>query len=82
MIQVTHLYFAFLRERIGTDQEVVEIPEGSTVRSALDWLVSERGVPLSIQKILKVAINQEYASMDLVLKQGDEIVFITPVAGG
>lgn len=31
---------------------------------------------------LMVAVNQEYASDDLVLKPGDEVVLIPPVSGG
>lgn len=80
-MQLSLLFFALYRDLAGTDRKVVEIPQGSTVAELVrfvrslpghDWLPPE---PV-------VAVNQEYAAPDLVLKFADEVAFLPPVAGG
>ena len=43
--------------------------------------ITQYGFSLSLDQV-KVAVNEEYRSMDHVLAAGDEIVFIPPVSGG
>ncbi len=44
-------------------------------------LTATRGLQLSAT-LLRVAINDRYATMDTPLSPGDRVVFIPPVAGG
>lgn len=69
--------FAALRERAGADEVELDLPEGASVRDALDRLRTlTAGVPVVM------AVNQEYASDDEALVAGDEIALIPPVSGG
>ncbi len=79
-MKVKSLFFAVYRDRIGTDELVLELPEGSTVAD-LAAIVRERaggGLP----EVVVTAVNQEYASGETTLREGDEVAFIPPVAGG
>ena len=69
--------FAALRERAGTDQVELDLPEQARVRDALDLL---RTVTSDLPVVM--AINQEYANEDAVLQAGDELALIPPVSGG
>jgi molybdopterin synthase catalytic subunit len=69
--------FAGLRERAGSDEVEVELPDGANVADALDrvsWLTA--GIPVV------VAVNREYASPDTRLDPDDELALIPPVSGG
>jgi molybdopterin converting factor subunit 1 len=76
-VEVTVRLFAMLRERAGASQVTLELPEGASVRDALDSLAGlAEGLPLVM------AVNREYASEDQVLDSGDELALIPPVSGG
>jgi len=83
---LTLLYFAWLRSKIGLAEETVEPPAGvDTVQALVDWLRT-RGPgyadALADPSVVKVAVNQEYASRDHRLKPGDEVALFPPVTGG
>ena len=80
------LYFAWLRTRIGTAEEIVEPPAGvATVAALIDWLKS-RGPgfadALKNQRLVRVAVNKVYVGYDHPLHPGDEVGLFPPVTGG
>jgi len=78
--KVTIRYFAALREQAELSGEECVL----TVQTAGELyaqLHERHGFLLSAGQV-KVAINQEYQTMDSALNAGDEIVFIPPVSGG
>ena len=83
---VTLLYFASLRENLGTSREQVALPTGnSTVSSLLDVLRSREGrwtEAFAPGKRWRVAVNQQLADPSTSVKPGDEIAFFPPVTGG
>lgn len=80
------LYFALLRERVGMAEETVAPP--ATVRTVADllaWLrVRSDGheAALSNPALVRVAVNQDYATPDQAVAPGDEIAIFPPVTGG
>lgn len=78
------LYFASLREALGTAGETVELPEGvGTVGQLRDWLASARGrSSLVSARQLRCARNQEIVSLASPIADGDEVAFFPPVTGG
>jgi molybdopterin synthase catalytic subunit len=69
--------FAILRERAGTSELELELPEGARVRDAL-----ERVEALAPGLPLVMAVNREYADAEAPLAAGDELALIPPVSGG
>jgi molybdopterin synthase catalytic subunit len=66
-----------LRERAGSREVTLELPDGARVRDALSALGGlADGLPLVM------AVNREYAPEDQVLDAGDELALIPPVSGG
>ncbi len=77
------LYFASLKEAIGTGVEQLELPSGvSTVGQLRDWLVGQGRAVLATAKNLRCAVNQDMVKLDAAIKDGDEIAFFPPVTGG
>ncbi|HEY0868096.1 MAG TPA: MoaD/ThiS family protein [Fimbriimonas sp.] len=69
-------YFAVFRESRGRSSEEVE-----TSSATPDGLYRELGLPLEA-RLVRAAVNGEFVEMESPLKEGDEVVFIPPVAGG
>jgi molybdopterin synthase sulfur carrier subunit len=80
------LYFAWLRQRIGTGEETVEPPaEVSTAGALIDWLRGRGGgyaEAFRDDRAVKIAVNQTYGNRETPVKPGDEVAFFPPVTGG
>ena len=79
------LYFASLREKLGTSGESIELPAGvNDVGGVLATLAARGGewASLASVKNLKSAVNQDMARHESPVKDGDEIAFFPPVTGG
>jgi molybdopterin synthase sulfur carrier subunit len=78
----TVLLFAQLADATGTDLIDLELPDGSTVRDALD-LLSARHEPIAAMRDrIAVAVNEQYEHPDATLPDGCTIALIPPVSGG
>jgi molybdopterin synthase sulfur carrier subunit len=80
------LYFAWLRERVGTAEETVAPPAGVvTVAALTEWLRTRsagHAAALSTGRMLRCAVNQDFAGPDAPVRPGDEVAFFPPVTGG
>lgn len=79
------LYFASLREKLGTSGESLELPAGVADVGGLLATLAARGgewASLAAVKNLKSAVNQEMARSHTPVQDGDEIAFFPPVTGG
>jgi molybdopterin synthase sulfur carrier subunit len=83
---LTILYFAWLRERIGSSGEQIVLPEGvRTVAALVDFLAARspgHGAAFSNRRTVRVAVNQEFADLLDPVGPGDEVAFFPPVTGG
>jgi molybdopterin converting factor subunit 1 len=79
------LYFAWLRERLGTAEEDVVLPAGVTdVGALLEWLRG-RGPEWQATfsgRLVRCAVNQDFAGPEAPVAPGDEVAFFPPVTGG
>ncbi len=85
-MKIKVLYFASLREQVGTRGEDLDIsPEGTSVAGLRALLMARGGAwhsALAQGKALRVAVNQEVAQPATPVKPGDEVAFFPPVTGG
>jgi molybdopterin synthase catalytic subunit len=76
-VRVTVRLFAGLRERAGTGERELDLPDGSTAGEA--WTALDLGdEPTG----LLYAANRSYVERGHVLTDGDELAVIPPVSGG
>jgi molybdopterin synthase sulfur carrier subunit len=78
---VTLLLFASYADALGASSLDLELPRDSTVGELLAAVRSHAGAERLPPKPL-VAVNQAYAALDRVVREGDEVALIPPVAGG
>lgn len=81
-MKVRLLYFAVLRDIAGRNADELALPEGTTARDVWQTLRGSHARLADYVQPPMTAINESYASPDTVLRDGDELVFIPPVAGG
>ncbi|MBI4282636.1 MAG: molybdopterin converting factor subunit 1 [Chloroflexi bacterium] len=74
-------FFASYRERAGTSQVEMELPNGATAKELLTRL-RRVYTSLPLTDSVLIAVNAEYVSTEAPLHEGDEVVFIPPVSGG
>ena len=83
---ITILYFARLREALGTAREEIALPDHvadlGTLRSVLIGRGGAWAAELDEAKPIRAAVNQDMAASDTPLRDGDEIAFFPPVTGG
>jgi molybdopterin synthase catalytic subunit len=81
-MRVRLLHFASFREAVGRDEEERELAEGTRIEDL--WAALSREVALfgRFRSIPPAAVNREYVGSDTVLRDGDEVAFLPPVAGG
>lgn len=82
------LYFASLREHLGTAGEALDLPVDVTDLAGLVQCLSQRGGPWNVlgqeagRLPLMMARNQVAARGDTPLEDGDEVALFPPVTGG
>lgn len=85
-MKVTLLYFARLREAIGTEREMLEVPgQVRDVGSLREWLRGRNGAydkALAPDAQVRVAVDQQMAGAETPIRDGAEIAFFPPVTGG
>lgn len=80
-MSVTVLLFASYADALGVGSLAVDLPANATVADVLAQLRTRPGADRLPPSPL-VAVNQRYASPTSVVRSGDEVAVIPPVAGG
>ncbi len=85
-VPLTILYFAWLRERIGSGQETLRVPADVNTVARLMAYLATRGPGYAAvfenRRIVRCAVNQEFADPGSPVRPGDEVAFFPPVTGG
>lgn len=76
------LLFGALREAAGDETFELSVPAPATVGSALRVIESRIDLVKRYQGRLLLAVNEEFASRDRVLAEGDTLALLPPVSGG
>ena len=83
---MTILYFAWVRQKLGRNEETIDLPENIRTVAQLASHLRERGDAFadafSDLKRIRAAVNQEHAGWDAALSATDEVAFFPPVTGG
>jgi len=80
MKTLTVQYFAILREQRGRTEEKITT-SAATPTALYDELRARHGFTLPADRV-RAAVNDEFVAATAVLRDGDRLVFIPPVAGG
>ena len=78
-MNVKLLFFASHKRSAGIGEANLELNDGTTVREAARLVETKFTLELAGSM---VAVNDEYATPEVILKPNDTLAFIPPVAGG
>ena len=85
-MKIRLLFFASLREQLGTSGEEVELPSEVTTVAALREHLMRRGgaygKAFGGKALVRAAVNQDMVQASARIKPGDEVAFFPPVTGG
>jgi molybdopterin synthase catalytic subunit len=81
-MRITIKLFAVLRDRAGVSDWAIELPAGATAGTAAEAVRARFPAIADLTAKAALAVNFEYATADVALKDGDEVALIPPVSGG
>jgi molybdopterin converting factor subunit 1 len=81
-LKVRLLFFAVLRDVTGVSERSLELPPGTTAADVWRTLREEHSRLRGYERPPLTAINEQYASPEAQLRDGDDLAFIPPVSGG
>ena len=80
------LYFAWVRQKVGTaEEEISPPPEVGDVSGLMVWLAGRspgHAAAFANARQIRAAVNQDFATPDHSVRPGDEVAFFPPVTGG
>lgn len=79
-MRVRVLYFGLLKDVFCCPSEEMEVTDHCTVGGLRQ--VFHGRMPERSWKSMAIAVNQEYAGDEVVLREGDEVALLPPVSGG
>jgi molybdopterin synthase catalytic subunit len=81
-MRIRVLFFGVLKDIAGKSSDSLDLPDGALVRDVLaHYAVQTPRMKESITS-LAMAVNQQYAGAETMLKSGDEVALLPPVSGG
>lgn len=81
-MKIKVLFFAQLREALGKEMLWLEVDAFCRTRDAADQAMREEPLMPYQNLPLRYAVNHEFQPADYVLREGDELALLSPVAGG
>ncbi len=81
-MRIRVLFFGPVRDVVGCAQEETEVAAGSTLGSVFDGYAARFPALARLGASLLLSRNQEFATREDALEDGDEIAFLPPVSGG
>ena len=81
-MRVTVRLFARLHDIAGQSEVVCDVTPGATIGTVWRQLAGLYPELDAYERSISSAVNADYARMDQVLRDGDEVAFLPPVSGG
>jgi molybdopterin converting factor small subunit len=78
---ITVKFFAVYRDLMGRCEIALDAGPGLTVAALYARLLTNRADP-RLREVTLFAVNEQYVPENTVIRDGDRVAFIPPVAGG
>ena len=81
-VQVKLLFFASLKDIVGSRQLDFDVPSGATVNDLLERLEERYPGLRPYRSIVLTSLNEDYVDRSTIVSDGDEVAIFPPVSGG
>jgi molybdopterin converting factor subunit 1 len=81
-MRVKVLFFGILKEKLSSETQTLELPQDATVEAILAHYRDQLSGHPKLFSTLAIAVNQNYAKPNTLLREGDEVALLPPVSGG
>lgn len=81
-MRIRVLFFAAVRDLTGVESASFEVDCETRVKDLLSKIEAKYPKTQGIWRAVRVAVNEEFASLQTILRKGDTLAIIPPVAGG
>ena len=81
-MKVKILYFASARELAERSSEPLTLPDGSSLKTLADQVLRLHPRLIPLRRTTRFTVNRELAQDAEVVRDGDEVGVLPPVAGG
>jgi MoaE-MoaD fusion protein len=81
-MRVTVLFFGVLKEMLGSESQLLDLPAAATVDAVLEHYRGLFPQQPKLWSALAIAVNQSYTAHGCLLHDGDEVALLPPVSGG
>jgi sulfur-carrier protein len=82
MPTVTVLYFAQVRDRLGTDHEAITLPGSAGAADVLAAIRARHPAQSALIDRCRVAVDHQFVDAPAAINERSEIALIPPVSGG
>ncbi len=82
MPRIKMVYFAQAREAAGQKSEELDLSGSPRVGEAVSQAFAMHPKLKALEKVVKVAVNEEITPEDALLRDGDRVALLPPVVGG
>lgn len=80
-MKIKTLFFGISTDLVGASQLQIEVVENTSIKE-FKSILKEKQAALKNINSYAIAVNEEYATDDFVLKENDVVAIIPPVSGG
>lgn len=81
-MKIKMLYFGQARDAAGKGEESFTVPDRSSVDFLLQRSSATHPKIAKMKEIMQVAVNEDISDAGRVLRDGDVVALLPPVAGG
>lgn len=81
-VRVKVLFFGQLKDIVGRSEDSLEVPEAAQLGEIFGRYAEQYPKLADLRRSIVLARNQQFASPETLVAEGDEIAFLPPVSGG
>ncbi|MEE4281248.1 MAG: molybdopterin converting factor subunit 1 [Pseudomonadales bacterium] len=82
MSQIKVLFFASLREQMGTGELTLKAGNLAELFAQIEIQLGNQALQTLKADNIRIAVNQDLIENETTLSEGDEVAFLPPVTGG
>lgn len=81
-MKVTVRYFAAHREATGVADEVLDVPDATSVTELMEELMRRHPGLVDLRRDTVISVNKGIGTGDIGLQDGDDVALFPPISGG